>query len=210
MNGTCQLISDPCSGVSCDGNGTCYEDWDGSAVCDCTEQFYGATATACDLCDQGGGGLVCACPTGYTGTNCDQCDAGYVNVDGTCLLDPCSGVSCEGVGTCYVDPAVAGDAVCDCDGTYFGSTLTQCDQCGAGGGGSSDLFATGNTVVGTVTSATKQTFAVNLGTISGAVMSRSARAWRSVSINSRSRGTSRALSATVVARRTELRRVVRS
>ncbi|MDF1565166.1 MAG: cytochrome c3 family protein [Deltaproteobacteria bacterium] len=67
----------------------------------------------------------CTCDTGYTGAACDQCDAGYIMRNGVCVnTDPCSGVTCQNGGTCFVD---AGDnPVCDCVGQWFGLDCTGC------------------------------------------------------------------------------------
>ncbi|MBW2734625.1 MAG: calcium-binding EGF-like domain-containing protein, partial [Deltaproteobacteria bacterium] len=135
VNGFCE--TDPCDGVTCSGQGSCYLDPAvvGDAACNCDGTYYGLSPTTCDQC----AGSSCTCDgdpsSAYVKSSsetCDACAPGYVNVNGVCVTNPCEGVSCDSLGTCYIDPSVAGDAICDCDGTHYGLTLTTCDQCSGG------------------------------------------------------------------------------
>jgi hypothetical protein len=85
----------PCAGISCNGNGTCY--W---GICSCYDGYAGASCERCasgysgypwceeptNLCkgvDCNGHGSCkpadgkCSCQTGYTGASCDRCASGY-------------------------------------------------------------------------------------------------------------------------------------
>ncbi len=89
------------------------------------------TAASCDcawyqVCDPQTGS--CHCPEGYTGSECALCDTavGYLEWpagSGTCMLDPCLGVTCGGRGTCSLGDN--GLAVCDCEGEGTGIGCNQ-------------------------------------------------------------------------------------
>ncbi|PKN47327.1 MAG: hypothetical protein CVU59_03220 [Deltaproteobacteria bacterium HGW-Deltaproteobacteria-17] len=99
--GTC--ITNPCTGVDCNGHGTC------AAVNDAPS---------------------CTCTTGYTGTLCASCDSAndYVASNatpGTCIINPCLTETCSGHGTCGLDAADA--TVCTCATGYVGAACDTCD-----------------------------------------------------------------------------------
>ena len=87
-------IQDPCSGKSCNGNGTCAME---TGKCLCNDGFDGDDCEFekcyAESCSQGKGEcfdntgvVVCDCHDGYSGDYCENCADGYFkDYDGTCL-----------------------------------------------------------------------------------------------------------------------------
>lgn len=113
-NNTNTNNTDPCKEVDC-GHGDCLVQDATSFTCDCEENWTG------DVCDE--------CIVGYTGEFCDECANGALQLeDGSCIEDPCAGITaCSNHGECSVDLST-GDYACDCAGGYEGDDCETCSE----------------------------------------------------------------------------------
>lgn len=115
--------SEPCDDISCQNGGTCVEDANGNASCNCPLGFAGDLCqlpSPCDtiICQNGGvctmnedGTSYCICTEGVVGEFCEI----------FCQLD------CGDNGTCNVDST--GNLFCDCAPGYSGESCEFFDPC---------------------------------------------------------------------------------
>ncbi|MBN2693900.1 lamin tail domain-containing protein, partial [bacterium] len=98
-------------------------------ACNCETLFTVGSSDSCS--DEVG---QCNCETGYAGLTCDSCATGYQDNDNDTICEPTcatSGLNCGANGVC--DDSL-GEAICDCNTGFAGTT---CDSCATGYWGAS-------------------------------------------------------------------------
>ena len=114
------------AGASCSECAAGYQDNDNNGTCSNDCATSGLSCAANSACDDSTGTAVCLCTAGYSGATCSACASGYQDNDnnGSCTPNCASAsLACGANGDC--DDST-GNAFCDCDAGYAGTTCTDC------------------------------------------------------------------------------------